>query len=57
MIRHLDPDAGCPTADEANRALRAFARRTTWTPEALEELAQLRRIWADAVRREMVPAA
>lgn len=47
-----------PTAAEANAAVRAFAAgRTVWTPEALAELARLRRVWQDAVRREQALAA
>lgn len=52
------PDAARLTAEEANRALRAYAAgRTVWTPEALAELARLREVWADAVRRETALAA
>lgn len=46
------------TAAEANEELRAYAAgRTVWTAEELEEFDRLRRVWAEAVRRELVAAA
>ena len=45
---------GCrPSVAEANEAIRAFvAGRSVWPPEALAELARLRRIYLDAASRE-----
>jgi hypothetical protein len=45
---------GCrPSAAEANEAIRRFvAGRVLWPPEALAELARLRRIYLEAASRE-----
>lgn len=57
------PLAAASAVDAANARLRAFCRgRSVWTPEALQELAQLRGEWlrareAEQVQREMVRAA
>lgn len=47
-----------PTAAEANEAIRRFvAGRILWPPEALLELARLRRIYLEAVAREAFATA
>lgn len=57
MVLRMNP-VPPPTADQANRALRAFARdRVVWTPEALAELDRLRAVWREAVARELTRAA
>lgn len=46
------------SAAEANEAIRRFVSgRILWPPEALEELARLRRIYLAAVARELDVAA
>jgi hypothetical protein len=57
MVLPMAP-APLPTAEQANRVLRAFANgRLAWTPEALAELDRLRAVWREAVRRELTTAA
>jgi len=47
-----------PTVEEANAAIRQFvAGRIVWSPEALLELARLRRIYLEAVAREQLTTA
>ncbi|WP_405769375.1 hypothetical protein OG539_32960 [Actinacidiphila glaucinigra] len=47
------PCCRIPETTRLNRAIRALsAGRTTWTPEALAELAELRRAWLAAEHLE-----